>query len=107
MRFGIGALAWLAPIPWLHALRVQPGLRGDAALQLPQLSSRRGARVHRAREDFIAHRVLLGAQIPGFENVTNLDRLPEWGASVIALPAKIGKGSGAPLRIVALLPKEE
>ena len=27
MRFGIGALAWLAPIPWLHALRVQPGLR--------------------------------------------------------------------------------
>ncbi|GGN39781.1 cyclase [Novosphingobium indicum] len=58
-------------------------------------------------KDFIAHRVLLGAQIPGFENVTNLDRLPEWGASVIALPAKIGKGSGAPLRIVALLPKEE
>jgi kynurenine formamidase len=33
--------------------------------------------------------------------VANLDKLPEEGIEVIALPMKIGKGSGAPLRIIA------
>jgi kynurenine formamidase len=57
-------------------------------------------------KDFIAHRILLGKNIPGFENVANLDRLPEKGAKVIALPTKIRHGNGGPLRIVALLPME-
>lgn len=57
-------------------------------------------------KDFIVHRILLGRNIPGFENVAHLDRLPPVGASVVALPAKIGQGSGAPLRIVAHLPPE-
>ncbi|MBV1916786.1 MAG: hypothetical protein KUG65_01815 [Sphingomonadaceae bacterium] len=39
-----------------------------------------------------------------FENVANLDRLPAKGALVIALPAKIERGIGAPLRVVAMLP---
>ena len=55
--------------------------------------------------DFIAHRILLDKNIPGFENVANLGELPAKGAHVIALPTKIGKGSGAPLRIVALVPE--
>jgi kynurenine formamidase len=55
-------------------------------------------------KDFIAHRILLGANIPGFENVANLDRLPPKGAFVVALPIKIRGGSGGPLRIVARLP---
>ena len=55
-------------------------------------------------KDFIAHRILLGANIPGFENVANLDRLPAKGAMVVALPIKIRGGSGGPLRIVARLP---
>lgn len=55
-------------------------------------------------KDFIAHRILLGANIPGFENVANLDKLPAKGATVVALPTKIRGGSGAPLRIVALVP---
>lgn len=54
--------------------------------------------------DFIAHRILLGANIPGFENVAALDRLPPTGATVIALPTKVAGGSGAPLRIIARLP---
>lgn len=54
--------------------------------------------------DFIVHQVAMGANVPGFENVANLDQLPERGAYVIALPMKIGGGSGGPLRIVALLP---
>jgi kynurenine formamidase len=53
---------------------------------------------------FDTHQVLYGADIPGFENVANLDQLPEVGAYVIALPMKIEGGSGGPLRIVALLP---
>lgn len=55
---------------------------------------------------FETHRVLFEQDIPAFENVAHLDRLPATGASVIALPMKIRGGSGAPLRIVALLPRQ-
>ena len=54
---------------------------------------------------FDTHQILYGADIPGFENVANLDQLPAVGAYVIALPMKIEGGSGGPLRIVALLPR--
>ena len=43
--------------------------------------------------------------IPAFENVANLDQVPVKGAYVMALPMKIKGGSGAPLRIVALVPE--
>ena len=52
-------------------------------------------------KDFKTHQILLGANKPGFENVANLDKLPAKGIYIVALPMKIGKGSGAPLRIVA------
>ena len=52
---------------------------------------------------FESHRVLFEAEIPAFENVANLDRLPATGFQIIALPMKIAGGSGAPLRIVAVL----
>lgn len=54
--------------------------------------------------EFMSHRILYGADVLGFENVANLDRLPATGATVIALPMKIEGGSGGPLRIVAVLP---
>ncbi|MGD2071373.1 MAG: cyclase family protein [Gemmatimonadota bacterium] len=54
--------------------------------------------------DFQAHRILYDADVPGFENVARLDALPATGAFVIALPMKIGGGSGGPLRIVAWVP---
>jgi kynurenine formamidase len=53
---------------------------------------------------FDTHRILLGRNIPAFENVTNLERLPASGAFVVALPMKIKGGSGGPLRIVAVIP---
>lgn len=56
-------------------------------------------------QDFIAHRILLAKNIPGFENVANLGVLPPAGATVIALPVKIRNGSGGPLRIIALVPE--
>jgi kynurenine formamidase len=54
--------------------------------------------------DFLVHRVANGVDVPGFENVANLERLPPRGATVIALPMKIAGGSGGPLRIVAAIP---
>lgn len=51
--------------------------------------------------DFIAHRVFGEANVPGFENLHRLRELPARGFRVIALPMKIGGGSGGPLRIVA------
>ena len=53
---------------------------------------------------FESHRVLFEAEIPAFENLANLDRLPEEGFVVIALPMKIAGGSGGPLRVVAITP---
>ncbi len=53
--------------------------------------------------DFESHVILLGQNIPAFENLTNLADLPASGFEVVALPMKIKGGSGAPLRIIALL----
>jgi kynurenine formamidase len=59
---------------------------------------------HGPSKDFRAHRTLMEAGIPGFENVANLDQVPARGAEIIALPMKIAGGSGGPLRIVARVP---
>lgn len=55
--------------------------------------------------DFKSHVILLGKNIPAFENLTNLDQLPDKDFTVIALPMKIKDGSGGPLRIVAVVDK--
>ncbi len=52
-------------------------------------------------KEFKAHQVFGEANVPGFENVHRLSSLPAKGFRVIALPMKIGGGSGAPLRIIA------
>ena len=52
---------------------------------------------------FESHRILFAANVPAFENLARLDRLPSTGFDVVALPMKIRGGSGAPLRIVALV----
>jgi len=53
---------------------------------------------------FETHQTLFAENIPAFENLARLDRLPETGAYLIALPMKIGGGSGGPLRAVAVVP---
>jgi len=55
-------------------------------------------------KDFIVHQIANGANVPGLENIANLEEVPETGAWIVALPIKIAGGSGGPLRIVALLP---
>ncbi len=55
---------------------------------------------------FESHRILLEKNVPAFENVANLEKLPATGAFVVALPMKIEGGSGAPLRIIAFVPED-
>ena len=56
-------------------------------------------------EYFKSHVILLSENIPIFENIANLNKLPSKGFEVMALPMKIKDGSGAPLRIIALINK--
>jgi D-alanyl-D-alanine dipeptidase/kynurenine formamidase len=59
---------------------------------------------HGPSQDFLVHRIAAAADVPGFENLAALEEVPETGAWVLALPMKIAGGSGAPLRVVALIP---
>ncbi len=88
-----------------------PGISPEAAMLLRD----RGVSVvgidtasidHGPSRDFRTHQVLAAAQIVGLENVARLAELPPAGALVFALPMKIAEGSGAPCRIVALLPRD-
>jgi kynurenine formamidase len=87
-----------------------PGLHPDAARWIVGNRPIKAIGIDTASIDygqstlFESHRVLYEQNLPAFENVGALDRLPPVGAAVVALPMKIKGGSGAPLRIVALLP---
>jgi kynurenine formamidase len=52
---------------------------------------------------FEAHQILFKAGICALENVANMDQLPAKGFEIIALPMKIQGGTGAPVRIMAIL----
>ena len=56
---------------------------------------------------FGAHVALCSGDVPIFENLDGLQRLPEEGAFVAALPMKIAGGSGGPLRVLARLPGDK
>lgn len=98
-----------AAVPELHF----PGIGPDAAQWL--VDNRAVAAVgidtpsidYGQSTDFESHVILYAQEIAGFENVTNLDKLPAVGAAVVALPMKIENGSGGPLRIVAYVPEPE
>jgi kynurenine formamidase len=58
---------------------------------------------HGQTRTFPTHVRLFRDNVPALENVANLDQLPANNFRVIALPMKIGGGSGAPCRIVAIV----
>ena len=95
-----------AAVPKLHF----PGLHPDAAKWIVANRPIKAIGIDTASIDFgqstlfESHRTLYDKNIPAFENLTSLERLPAQGAHVIALPMKIAGGSGAPLRIIAILP---
>ena len=51
-----------------------------------------------------AHYILHGAGRYGLQCLTNLDQLPATGAILLAAPLKIRRGTGSPLRVLALIP---
>jgi len=55
-------------------------------------------------KDFPVHRIWLGANRPGFENLANADKLTPNGATLFCIPMKIGRGTGGPTRCFAILP---
>ena len=93
-------------VPKLHF----PGLDPKAAQWLTENRSIKAIGLDTASIDygqsslFESHRILFEKNIPAFENVANLDQLPAKRFSVIALPMKIARGSGGPLRIIATIP---
>ena len=86
-----------------------PGLHPQAAAWLVANRSIAAIGIDTASIDygqstlFESHRALFAKDIPAFENLASLERLPARGAHVIALPMKIAGGSGAPLRVIAIL----
>ncbi len=94
-------------IPLLHF----PGIHPELAAWLVDNRSVKAVGLDVASIDygqsteFMSHRILLGENIPGFENVANLDRLPAKGIHLIALPMLIEGGSGGPVRIIARINK--
>jgi kynurenine formamidase len=96
-----------AAVPQLHF----PGLHPDAARWLVENRRIDALGIDTPSIDygqstlFESHRVLYAENIPAFENVAALERLPATGAYVIALPMKIAGGSGGPLRMVGVIPR--
>jgi kynurenine formamidase len=88
-----------------------PGLHPDAARWIVTERPVKAIGIDTASIDYgqstqyESHRVLYDRNIPAFENLASLDHLPPKGAYVVALPMKIAGGSGAPLRVVAILPE--
>jgi len=84
-----------------------PGLDAAAAAWLLERRRIKSVGIDTASIDhgksalFETHVALMSNNVPAFENVANLDRLPATGVYVVALPVKIRGGSGGPLRIVA------
>lgn len=88
-----------------------PGLHPDAARWLVEQRAILAVGIDTASIDFgqstqfESHVMLCKNNVPAFENVARLNELPADGFTVIALPMKIEGGSGAPLRIVAVVQK--
>lgn len=88
-----------------------PGLAADAAKWIVEHRSIKAIGIDTASidygqsKDFESHVALFEHGIPAFENVADMELLPEIGAEVVALPMKIAGGSGAPLRIIAFVPE--
>jgi kynurenine formamidase len=92
-------------VPKLHF----PGLNPDAARWLTSNRSIKAIGLDTPSIDygqstlFESHRILFDKNIPAFENLANLDKLPVKDFVLVALPMKIKNGSGGPLRVIALV----
>ena len=91
-----------------------PGWHSDAVPFLAKERDVRGVGVETVGTDagqafrfnpaFPCHSLMHGSNKFGLASLTNLDKLPATGAIIIAAPLKIVRGSGSPLRVLALIP---
>ncbi|KAG8177106.1 hypothetical protein JTE90_015250 [Oedothorax gibbosus] len=58
-----------------------------------------------ASKGYPAHKILLGHGIFALENVAKMEDIPIYGAELHVMPMKIGGGSGAPTRVIAIFPE--
>jgi kynurenine formamidase len=86
-----------------------PGLHPDAARWIVKNRSINAVGLDTASIDygqsklFESHQILMGKNIPAFENVAAMDKLPPTGSYIAAFPMKIQSGTGSPLRIAAMV----
>ena len=92
-------------IPKLHF----PGLSPDASRWLTTNRSIKAIGLDTPSIDygqstlFESHQILFAKNVPAFENLGDMSALPAEGFVVIAMPMKIGGGSGGPLRVAAIV----
>lgn len=86
-----------------------PGLSAEAVRYLLERSHPAGIGIDTGSIDYgpskdcPVHHLALSAGLYCLENVANLDQLPTTGFSVIALPLRLGGGSGSPARVIAFV----
>jgi len=88
-----------------------PGFAADAVRYLLKERNVNGVGIDTASIDpgkstaFEAHKAVLQGGRYGVENLDNLNVLPGRGFSVVVAPMKISRGSGAPARVLAIVPR--
>lgn len=88
-----------------------PGFSAEAAEYLLKERDVNGLGIDTASIDpgkstgYEAHKIVLNGGRYQVENLDNLDVLPARGFTIIVAPAKIARGSGAPARVLAIVPR--
>ncbi len=90
------------PGPDAGAVRFLVGERDVIGFGTETIGTDAGQAAH-FRPPYPCHTVMHGAGRYGLQCLANLDRLPATGAVVIAAPLKILRGSGSPVRALALV----
>ena len=92
-----------SPGPTPDAVRLLVEERGIRGFGTETVGTDAGQGMHYT-PPYPAHFILHGAGRYGLQCLSGLDRLPPTGAMLVATPLKIRKGTGSPLRVIALVP---
>ncbi|MEJ2624265.1 MAG: cyclase family protein [Pseudolabrys sp.] len=95
-----------SPGPDADAVRFLVHDRDCVGLGVETIGTDAGQGAH-FEEPMPAHSILHGNGHYGLQCLANLDRLPAFGAVIVAAPLKIEGGSGSPLRVIALVSEEK
>lgn len=94
-----------SPGPTPEAIRLLVDERGIRGFGTETVGTDAGQGPHYS-PPYPAHYYLHGAGRYGLQCLNNLDLLPPTGAMIVATPLKIKKGTGSPLRVIALVPRD-